>query len=431
MTAEDLDARRRDHFIPVRKSEMVAALLAEEKLAAGEARSDFAQLCRLLASIFHYQHFEELERLRDAYHEFNPHSPGNAGPAGEAAYRDLIATLRRVLATANFVEVSQAEIERAALDQALIQVEVKTDLSAYRDVLFFRRGRHRERIERREWMGLRVRHFEVEVYDDVVMVVTMPAAEPAAETTRLRVRRPTHRPGSMIIKCFRDIPSADLNALLPDVRVMMGRRDKWLIGIPALFAGIPLLVKLGPTLAVIAIILGIKLGDSSQVEGDRLQQALIVTSGLLALGSFVGRQWLKYQRQALRYQLEIHGNIYFRNVSNNAGIFDAIIGAAEEQEVKEAMLAYFFLLGEPTDKHSLDHRIETWLARRFGIDIDFELEDGLAKLERLGLVAERAGQLAVPPLAEALARLDRLWDGFFTYNMEPASERRQAQRLAG
>jgi hypothetical protein len=195
----------------------------------------------------------------------------------------------------------------------------------------------------------------------------------------------------------------------------MGQRDKWMIGVPALFAGIPLLLKLGPTLAVLAILIGLRLGANDEVAGDRLEQALIVTSGFLALGGFVMHQWVKYQHQALRYQLEINGNLYFRNVSNNAGMFDAVIGAAEEQEFKEAVLAYFFLLGEPAGRDELDRKIEDWLATRFGIRVDFELDDGLAKLERLGLVAETGGRLSVTPIAESLRRLDRKWDAFFAF----------------
>ena len=191
---------------------------------------------------------------------------------------DLVATLRRVLIRANFVEVTAEELARAAEEQALFQVEVRAATDEYRDVHFFRRGRHRERIERREWMGLRVRHFDVDVYDDVVMVATLRPEQPAAGTRlgRFRPRR-RHRPGSMLIKCFRDIPSADLNTLLPDVKVIMGQRDKWMIGVPALVGGIPLLLKLGPTLAVLAILIGIRLGTSGEVAGDRIEQALIVT----------------------------------------------------------------------------------------------------------------------------------------------------------
>ena len=41
--------------------------------------------------------------------------------------------------------------------------------------------------------------------------------------------------------------------------------------------------------------------------------------------------------------MELTDNIYHRNINNNSGIFDYLIGAAEEQECKEAFLAYHFL----------------------------------------------------------------------------------------
>lgn len=424
-------AERPERFIPFRKGEIVERLLAEPKLGTEAARDEFRQFCRLIGSVFHYEHFAELERLKEAYHDFNPHHAGGPDAASEAAYADFMATLRRVLHRANFIEVTPEELARAAQEQALFQVEVRAVTDDYRDVLFFRRGRHRERIERREWMGLRVRHLDVDVYDDVVMVASLRPGEPAGERRpgRFGPRR-RHRPGSMLIKCFRDIPSADLNTLLPDVKVIMGQRDKWMIGVPALFGGIPLLLKLGPTLAVLAILVGLRLGNGAEVGGDRLEQALIVTSGFLALGGFITHQWVKYQRQALRYQLEINGNLYFRNVSNNAGMFDAIIGAAEEQEFKEAVLAFFFLLGEPSDRPALDGKIEAWLRAQFGAEIDFEVDDGLAKLARLGLVADADGCLSVPPVAESLRRLDRQWDAFFTFHQRGGNEAGDARLTA-
>ena len=56
---------------------------------------------------------------------------------------------------------------------------------------------------------------------------------------------------------------------------------------------------------------------------------------------------MKYQRQSLKYQMELTDNIYYRNINNNAGMFDYLIGAAEEQECKEAFLAYHFLRAAP------------------------------------------------------------------------------------
>ena len=68
------------------------------------------------------------------------------------------------------------------------------------------------------------------------------------------------------------------------------------------------------------------------------------------------RQRLKYERLSLKYQKQVSDHVYFRNISNNSGIFDYIVGAAEEQECKEAFLAYYFLLvaSNPPDQETLD-----------------------------------------------------------------------------
>ena len=40
--------------------------------------------------------------------------------------------------------------------------------------------------------------------------------------------------------------------------------------------------------------------------------------------------------------------------------------------------------------------------QRFGVSVDFDLDDGLAKLERLGLVAQTGDRLSAPSVPEAL-----------------------------
>ena len=55
-------------------------------------------------------------------------------------------------------------------------------------------------------------------------------------------------------------------------------------------------------------------------------------TGIVALGGFAVSQWLKYRRQTLKYHMELTENIYFRNVNNNAGIFDYLIATAEDQD---------------------------------------------------------------------------------------------------
>ena len=72
------DGDERDQFIPVRKSVVLDALIEHGRLASGETREQFAQFCRLLAAIVHYQYFEWLEKLRDDYYYFNPDGPVDA-----------------------------------------------------------------------------------------------------------------------------------------------------------------------------------------------------------------------------------------------------------------------------------------------------------------------------------------------------------------
>ena len=52
------------------------------------------------------------------------------------------------------------------------------------------------------------------------------------------------RPGAILIKYFRKIASADLNALYPNVRVVMSTFDKLFLGIPAVAGSVPLLFKI-------------------------------------------------------------------------------------------------------------------------------------------------------------------------------------------
>ena len=98
---------------------------------------------------------------------------------------------------------------------------------------------------------------------------------------------------------------------------------------------------------------------------------------------------------------ELTDNIYYRNVNNNSGIFNYIIGEAEEQDWKEALLAYYGLLtaAAPLTREALGARIEELLARAFGVSADFEIDDALARLKGLDLVGETDRGLSAVPLA--------------------------------
>ena len=70
-----------------------------------------------------------------------------------------------------------------------------------------------------------------------------------------------------------------------------------------------------------------------------------------------------------------------------------------------------------TRPKELDRQIEQFLGEALGRPIDFEVDDALAKLLRLGLARQLAdGRYVAMPLAASLETLDHAWDNYFSYN---------------
>ncbi len=416
-SGQNSGADQRDQFIPVRKADILHALIDDGRLPEDAAKK-FRLLCRLLGAIYHYEYFDRLETLRNDYYYFNPDLPHDTPVAPRVlaqAHDELVATLVEVLEGANFVEVHAEDVERSHEERHVLKVAIETPLDDYREVRYFRRGHHRAAVEVKEWFGLRRRTVEVDVYDHLVLMVMIKPAEEITPQLAHRLKKSKLRPGTILIKYFRDIARGDLKMLFPNVRVVMSLFDKLVLGVPALAGAVPIILNLLPTISVLFLVIGFYLGFTGAVQDDDMKKALAAVSGLVALGGFIMRQWLKYQRQSLKYHKEISDNVYFKNVNNNAGVFDAIIGAAEEQECKEAFLAYYFLATttEPLTQRALDEHIERWLQDTFGVDVDFEVDDALAKLKRLTLLRCDGETLSVLPIDQALAVLDRAWGDFF------------------
>jgi Protein of unknown function (DUF3754) len=333
-------AEARDRYLPVRKDDILSALAQQRAFADPAGGERFRRLCEMLAAIYHYEYFEMLERLRGDYCYFNPQVAQHptADPAAiERCYGDLVQSLDRVLKVANFTELAHAEIGDAHDKRAVLRVAVNAKLGDFREVRFYRRGLHKEVLEIAEWFGWRRRKIEIDVYDDVVLFAAMRSkAEIASKRELRRLERRKIPAGSVLLKCFRNIASGDLKALFPNARVVMSNADKLVLGVPALASGIPILINLYATITVLFLVLGFYLGVSASVEDKDMKTALAALSALVALGGFIVTQWVRYQRQSLKYQMELTDNIYYRNINNNAGIFDYVIGAAEEQQVKEA-----------------------------------------------------------------------------------------------
>jgi hypothetical protein len=396
----------RDSYIPCAKADLAAALAAQ----GGVDGAKFAEVCRLLSAVLHYETYDELERLRALYRPLDPSEPGEA-PADRSAF---LRELEGVLQIASFAEFGAREVFAAAAIDTLADLKVRAIDGDGVKVRFFARGARPAKLEVRRFWGLYRKPVQAEILDDVVLLIELP---PAGDLKALaRIRRGV-KPGAVLLKHFGDVPRNDLVTLHPNAAPAMKRRDQLVLGVPAIAGGVPLLTQLGSAATVIfAVIAGVLGFEGGELTEDSLKRALAALSGFVALGAFLMRQRLKYDRQKLFYQKQLADTVYFHTVANNAGVIDGLVGAAEEQDAKEAMLAWHALLvGGPMDKSALDKAAEAFLRERFNMDVDFEIGDALAKLERLKLVRADGEMLVAAPPEEALAHLDEAWDGYFSY----------------
>ena len=111
-------------------------------------------------------------------------------------------------------------------------------------------------------------------------------------------------------------------------------------------------------------------------------------------------------------------NLYFKNLDNNAGVFHTLIDAAEEEDIKEALLAYTFLLKSESglSAQMLDEQIEAWFKTKYKCELDFEISDALEKLTRMRLVTCTNDVYSAINLDHAKTILDERWDNLFQYN---------------
>ncbi len=110
--------------------------------------------------------------------------------------------------------------------------------------------------------------------------------------------------------------------------------------------------------------------------------------------------------------------MYFKGLANNESVLTYIVDMAEGQEVKEAICAYVFILQSPTpvSEEQVDDQIEQWLTQTFAIDIDFEVDDALGKLEKMNLLhTDENGFLTVKDVKSALTIMDNYWDNLYEF----------------
>ena len=407
--------KHRDGFIAARKAELARAIAAE----SGDGAA-MQEVLRLLGALMHHEAHERLEALKALYDPLDPDAPPSRCDQSVAAFEAFESALVETLGRANYAEIDPDTVQTRQQTKQLTGLSIKPSSAGIRRIRYFARGTRPEELEHRSWFGLRRQKVAADVMNDVVVLVGFKGESEIKGADRRAFARMSRglRPGAALAKHFRNVATPELVTLHPGAKPSMRPRDQVFLAAPAVATGVPVLLNLWPALTVIFAVLAAYFGAQGVIEENELKRALAAVSGLIAVAAFVLRQRLKYEALTLRYQKKLADTVYFRNLANNAGVLDLLVGAGEDQDAKEAFLGYFALrrAGRALTKAEMDRSAEEFLGHCFGLKVDFEIHDALAKLERLGLVSrEGEGYVALAP-GEALAKLDAAWDGLFNFS---------------
>ena len=392
----------KEHYIPLRKADVVDWLAAEPTLTQQE-RESFRSLCQIVTATFHLHFHELLEQLKETYGFFDPDrvtqrmTEVSESEEDEQADR-LFDHLCKLLEHGNFRSLSRTAIEEAARVTSAWAVRLRVDFDVFDRWCLYVRGERKETRYHRSYKRLfRKEAFEVPTYDRIVLLFRFKRSPQMAPTGL----RPVY------LKLFGKIPKMDLEMLMPGSKICMTLFDRGKIVLPT--------------------ITGLGMVGWKVIKGG----LILASTGLYGTLAFLGliggtigygiKSYHGYVHTRQRYQLALTESLYYQNLDNNAGVLFRLLDEAEEQECREAILAYFVLWRQAGPEGwtiaELDRKIEEMLRAKLGRAIDFEIHDALDKLRRLKVVRETsAGRVAAVPVAEALRVIDHAWDHFFLFN---------------
>lgn len=389
-----------DHFLPIDRR-TVRDHLAKLGADAG-----------VLDALAHVLAWEGQERLEELKHLYAPLDPNrDTAPTGATADETAFAeALGRLLERANYRRLTDAELQHAMEAESLFRVKLHVEMSDFADLRIFVRGAKQREESLTSFFGLKKKTITVDYFEKVVLLVRFKGPEHFAK----RKTPLPFTPGTTLLKLFANVPAADLEMLFPNSDVRMKALDKAIIAVPAAIGIATMMAKIAVVIGFVWALLrftATKAGLHSDPVDPKLlmAEAGAVIAACVALYLFINRQVMRYRFKKLQFIKALAENLYFRNLDNNAGTFHRVIDDASEEEGKEALLAWHFLQAGPCTEAELDQRVETWLAKTLGRPIDFEVDDALAKLERLGIARRDGDRWSTLSVTETTALLRTRW----------------------
>tara|TARA_X000000368_G_scaffold56368_1_gene39966 strand:- start:6325 stop:7500 length:1176 start_codon:yes stop_codon:yes gene_type:complete len=387
----------RQQYIPVSRAKVKSEIFQFLELE-GHSNSELKQISTLLEALWHHSSHSGLEKMKELYENMDPDQIGVPVLLGK---NEFLKTFTEMLHDGNWEEISDDELQVALEGEDVFPISLDVRFDELETMYLYKLGKVIIEDKRKKWFGLVQDSVEIYAYDRVIQIIEFKDERWYQENKKMKYYQGDSGQG-LHIRLFKNIPTLDVETIFPNTSPSMRNLDKIKIFAPLIGGLATILSKYGP------LLLGADAGDTD---------SSVIIGLLTALGTYMLKTYLSYQKTRENYQTQVSKDMYFKGQANNSAAINMVVDLSEEQEVKEALLAYAFILVEDNhSEESLDERIESWLENKFGYDIDFEVDDALGKLEDLRLLSrDKNGKLSVVGTSEALSILDDRWDKIYDY----------------
>jgi hypothetical protein len=430
----------REKFLPVTRHALLDRLTGPALWPKG----DHAQARRFLRYLDYWRRHSYAAKLLDLEQLYEPFSPDTdllqtrqfSPQERQAMQKRLVAHMADLLTQGNFTRIAPEDFHIILTKDSHYGLDLQVDTDSFEELLIFYRGattiteRHRDiRKAYIGWKELRVPVFQrlfilfkLKPYETRVqeLVEQQKLDRKKAEAIVRRQRKmlpDTVSSDHVYIKLFKNMPRSDVEMAFPNTKVRFRPFDKIKLG---LTAGSGVGVGLVGTIGKLALLSN--------------PYTLVMTLG--GLGGIAARQASNFIAQRNRYMVVLAKNLYFHSMADNRGVMTLLADRAADEDIKEEMLLYTAIANEQLnarDLASIDRGIEGYLASTFGIDVDFDVSDALARLKQEGIVSELPdGTLKTLPPQEAALHIDKLWDACLDQlpDITTAGEGREIERRA-
>jgi hypothetical protein len=409
----------REHYIPLKPSELAEHLSdllstnqAEDCTSASFDTALFSRLGHRIEEVIHQRYRLDRQKLIDLYESFDPDAdvrlvPCKNSPDLDAAGRDtggrqLFQEIADWLQHANYRRLKPSEIQDAIATASHWGVRLRVRFSSFRRLEVYARGDIIAKRTRRDWRrGFKVCEFDVPIYQRLVVVF---------RTKELQNLPDLLDPNCVHVRMFKNIPKVDVDMMLPGSQVRLNWTDTGKIGVPTLWGLFMLASKLVKSFWLITLLSALKVFSSFL-----LVFAIVVASIVYGIKST-----LSYSMAKRRYQLNVARSLYYQNLDNNLGALLRIVEEAEQQEICEAILAYYVMAQSKSiqtdfaiQMEQIDAEAERILRAITGTEVDFDVNDALRDLVSIGIAVPGEAGWHAMELKEAMvsAGLNRAMPG--------------------